>query len=159
MALYEYRNGQIGPLSVQVGEGPGLGCCGGGSSWQLAAVGTASGVASLWRGDEAQAISKQQMCRALTHVRLCVLLSCRAGPKGEGGLDDATGASGAAGGASYKQTSRATQLCELQQQLGGREIASGCLLATCVLRGVADVRCALPALCVCVPSCSHCGRR
>lgn len=34
------------------------------------------------------------------------------GPKGEGGLDDATGASGAAGGASYKQTSRATQLSE-----------------------------------------------
>lgn len=43
------------------------------------------------------------------------LLSClphtpTAGPKGEGGLEDATGASGAAGGASYKQTSRATQL-------------------------------------------------
>jgi hypothetical protein len=36
-----------------------------------------------------------------------------AGPKGEGGLDDATGASGAAGGASYKQTSRATQLGKL----------------------------------------------
>jgi quinol monooxygenase YgiN len=50
MALYEYRNGQIGPPSMQMG------------------------------------------------------------PKGEGGLDDATGASGAAGGASYKQTSRATQL-------------------------------------------------
>lgn len=38
---------------------------------------------------------------------------CCAGPKGEGGLDDATGASGAAGGASYKQTSRATQLGEV----------------------------------------------
>lgn len=50
MALYEYRDGQLGPLSVQMG------------------------------------------------------------PKGEGGLDDATGASGAAGGASYKQTSRLTQL-------------------------------------------------
>jgi len=38
------------------------------------------------------------------------LCAVAAGPKGEGGLDDATGASGAAGGASYKQTSRATQL-------------------------------------------------
>lgn len=33
-----------------------------------------------------------------------------AGPKGEGGLDDATGASGAAGGASMKQTSSAVDL-------------------------------------------------
>jgi hypothetical protein len=35
-----------------------------------------------------------------------------AGPKGEGGLDDATGASGAAGGASYKQTSNVIDLSE-----------------------------------------------
>jgi hypothetical protein len=34
------------------------------------------------------------------------------GPKGEGGLDDATGASGAAGGASMKQSSNAFDLCE-----------------------------------------------
>ena len=31
--------------------------------------------------------------------------SVQGGPRGEGGLDDATGATGAAGGASYKQTS------------------------------------------------------
>ena len=34
------------------------------------------------------------------------------GPRGEGGLDDATGASGAAGGASYKQTSATVDLSE-----------------------------------------------
>ena len=33
-----------------------------------------------------------------------------AGPKGEGGLDDATGASGAAGGAGLKQTSATVDL-------------------------------------------------
>ena len=32
------------------------------------------------------------------------------GPKGEGGLDDATGASGAAGGASLKQSSSTVDL-------------------------------------------------
>lgn len=37
-------------------------------------------------------------------------VSVQGGPKGEGGLDDATGASGAAGGASYKQTSGAVDL-------------------------------------------------
>ncbi|KXZ52883.1 hypothetical protein GPECTOR_8g263 [Gonium pectorale] len=36
-------------------------------------------------------------------------------PKGEGGLDDATGASGAAGGASYKQTSRAFDLTKINE--------------------------------------------
>jgi hypothetical protein len=36
--------------------------------------------------------------------------SMQGGPKGEGGLDDATGASGAAGGASMKQTSRSFDL-------------------------------------------------
>lgn len=35
------------------------------------------------------------------------------GPRGEGGLDDATGATGAAGGASYKQTSNTVDLSEL----------------------------------------------
>ncbi|KAG2499057.1 hypothetical protein HYH03_003242 [Edaphochlamys debaryana] len=39
----------------------------------------------------------------------------QAGPKGEGGLDDATGASGAAGGASYKQTSRAFDLTKVDE--------------------------------------------
>lgn len=34
------------------------------------------------------------------------------GPKGEGGLDDATGASGAAGGAGLKQTSATLDLSE-----------------------------------------------
>ncbi len=33
-----------------------------------------------------------------------------AGPKGEGGLDDATGASGSSGGASMKQTSATVDL-------------------------------------------------
>lgn len=37
-------------------------------------------------------------------------VAVQGGPKGEGGLDDATGASGAAGGASYKQTSGAVDL-------------------------------------------------
>ncbi|KAI8466752.1 MAG: hypothetical protein J3K34DRAFT_432696 [Monoraphidium minutum] len=37
-------------------------------------------------------------------------VSLQGGPKGEGGLDDATGASGAAGGASMKQTSRSFDL-------------------------------------------------
>ncbi|GLC37742.1 hypothetical protein PLESTB_001472200 [Pleodorina starrii] len=41
--------------------------------------------------------------------------SVQAGPKGEGGLDDATGASGAAGGASYKQTSRAFDLTKVDE--------------------------------------------
>ncbi|GFR43711.1 hypothetical protein Agub_g4821 [Astrephomene gubernaculifera] len=42
-------------------------------------------------------------------------VSMQAGPKGEGGLDDATGASGAAGGASYKQTSRAFDLTKVDE--------------------------------------------
>eukprot|EP00882_Tetradesmus_deserticola_P007000 GHRQ01007372.1.p1 GENE.GHRQ01007372.1~~GHRQ01007372.1.p1 ORF type:complete len:242 (+),score=81.25 GHRQ01007372.1:210-935(+) len=42
--------------------------------------------------------------------------SMQSGPKGEGGLDDATGASGAAGGASYKQTSTAAQLQSLADE-------------------------------------------
>lgn len=42
-----------------------------------------------------------------------------AGPKGEGGLDDATGASGAAGGAGYKQTSRLTQLSKYSIEVAG----------------------------------------
>lgn len=37
-------------------------------------------------------------------------VSLQGGPKGEGGLDDATGASGAAGGAGMKQTSRSFDL-------------------------------------------------
>lgn len=37
------------------------------------------------------------------------------GPRGEGGLDDATGASGAAGGASYKQTSGTVDLSECRR--------------------------------------------
>ncbi|PNH06612.1 hypothetical protein TSOC_006996 [Tetrabaena socialis] len=41
------------------------------------------------------------------------------GPKGEGGLDDATGASGAAGGASYKQTSRAFDLTKVDEHEEG----------------------------------------
>ncbi|KAG2453635.1 hypothetical protein HYH02_001848 [Chlamydomonas schloesseri] len=41
--------------------------------------------------------------------------SMQEGPKGEGGLDDATGASGAAGGASYKQTSRAFDLTKVNE--------------------------------------------
>ncbi|KAG2439177.1 hypothetical protein HXX76_004543 [Chlamydomonas incerta] len=41
--------------------------------------------------------------------------SIQEGPKGEGGLDDATGASGAAGGASYKQTSRAFDLTKVNE--------------------------------------------
>lgn len=45
--------------------------------------------------------------------------SMQSGPKGEGGLDDATGASGAAGGASYKQTSTAAQL----QTLGEDDVS------------------------------------
>ena len=36
--------------------------------------------------------------------------SVQGGPRGEGGLDDATGATGAAGGASYKQTSGTVDL-------------------------------------------------
>jgi len=36
------------------------------------------------------------------------------GPKGEGGLDDATGASGAAGGASMKQTSASFDLSKIE---------------------------------------------
>lgn len=39
-------------------------------------------------------------------------VAVQGGPKGEGGLDDATGASGAAGGASYKQTSATVDLSE-----------------------------------------------
>ncbi|EFJ50920.1 hypothetical protein VOLCADRAFT_103706 [Volvox carteri f. nagariensis] len=42
-------------------------------------------------------------------------VAIQAGPKGEGGLDDATGASGAAGGASYKQTSRAFDLTKVDE--------------------------------------------
>ncbi len=41
------------------------------------------------------------------------MTSVQGGPRGEGGLDDATGASGAAGGASYKQTSSTVDLSEL----------------------------------------------
>ena len=37
-------------------------------------------------------------------------VSVQGGPRGEGGLDDATGATGAAGGASYKQTSGVVDL-------------------------------------------------
>lgn len=55
-------------------------------------------------------------CKRRAAVMSCLVPCCgvalRAGPKGEGGLDDATGASGAAGGASYKQTSRAFDLSE-----------------------------------------------
>ena len=40
------------------------------------------------------------------------MAAVQGGPKGEGGLDDATGASGAAGGASYKQTSATVDLSE-----------------------------------------------
>ena len=40
----------------------------------------------------------------------------QAGPKGEGGLDDATGASGAAGGAGYKQTSGAVDLTAIEEE-------------------------------------------
>lgn len=39
-----------------------------------------------------------------------------AGPKGEGGLDDATGQGGSGGGASYKQTSQS-----VQQGIGERD--------------------------------------
>ncbi|GIL47205.1 hypothetical protein Vafri_4077 [Volvox africanus] len=42
-------------------------------------------------------------------------VAIQAGPKGEGGLDDATGASGAAGGASYKQTSGAFDLTKVDE--------------------------------------------
>lgn len=41
-------------------------------------------------------------------------VSLQGGPKGEGGLDDATGASGAAGGASMKQTSRSFDLSAIE---------------------------------------------
>ncbi len=41
------------------------------------------------------------------------------GPRGEGGLDDATGASGAAGGASYKQTSGAVDLTNVEEEEEG----------------------------------------
>eukprot|EP00798_Chlamydomonas_sp_ICE-L_P020313 gene20313-27069_t len=37
-------------------------------------------------------------------------------PKGEGGLDDATGASGAAGGASLKQTSATVDLTNMTEE-------------------------------------------
>jgi quinol monooxygenase YgiN len=42
-------------------------------------------------------------------------VSVQGGPKGEGGLDDATGASGAAGGASYKQTSSTVDLTSIKE--------------------------------------------
>jgi hypothetical protein len=65
-----------------------------------------------------------------------VLLSCVAwsGPKGEGGLDDATGASGAAGGASYKQTSKAAQLsesCTLGSRDADEELLMSCTACSC----------------------------
>ncbi len=51
-----------------------------------------------------------QLLATLCSVLLLSLLL--PGPKGEGGLDDATGASGAAGGASMKQTSGTVDLSE-----------------------------------------------
>ena len=42
------------------------------------------------------------------------MASVQGGPRGEGGLDDATGATGAAGGASYKQTSGTVDLSKLK---------------------------------------------
>lgn len=45
------------------------------------------------------------------------MASVQGGPRGEGGLDDATGATGAAGGASYKQTSGTVDLSKLKIKL------------------------------------------
>ena len=70
------------------------------------------------------------LTRSMYHV-----LVASAGPKGEGGLDDATGASGAAGGASYKQTSRAFDLsesggpvCRCWGHGGGGRFCHGCVM-------------------------------
>ena len=43
-------------------------------------------------------------------------IGVQGGPRGEGGLDDATGASGAAGGASYKQTSGTVDLTKVKEE-------------------------------------------
>jgi hypothetical protein len=52
------------------------------------------------------------------------------GPRGEGGLDDATGATGAAGGASYKQTSATVDLSEqrISDLCGGAAVRVACTL-------------------------------
>jgi hypothetical protein len=44
------------------------------------------------------------------------MASVQGGPRGEGGLDDATGATGAAGGASYKQTSGTVDLTKKEDE-------------------------------------------
>lgn len=43
-------------------------------------------------------------------------VATQGGPKGEGGLDDATGAAGTAGGAGYKQTSSAVDLTNIKEE-------------------------------------------
>ncbi|GAB4816838.1 hypothetical protein N2152v2_003884 [Parachlorella kessleri] len=47
------------------------------------------------------------------------------GPKGEGGLDDATGASGSSGGASMKQTSATVDLTNIEEEPGERKDSWG----------------------------------
>jgi len=44
------------------------------------------------------------------------MASVQGGPRGEGGLDDATGASGTAGGAGYKQTSGVVDLTKKDEE-------------------------------------------
>lgn len=48
-------------------------------------------------------------CTTIALFCIIILYGCRTGPKGEGGLDDATGAGGR-GGAGYTQTSKAVDL-------------------------------------------------
>lgn len=48
-------------------------------------------------------------------------VAVQGGPKGEGGLDDATGASGSSGGASMKQTSATVDLTNIEEEPGERK--------------------------------------
>lgn len=82
MALYEWRDGNLGPA-----------CCQGGM-W------------CLYKSPAA---------------------TFNTGPKGEGGLDDATGAGGR-GGAGYTQTSRAVDLGAARVNLEDEETGAGWLL-------------------------------
>lgn len=134
MSMYEFVDGKIGASSVQGGEwwlhgvrGPPRSCllllsCGRPARSARRILGNTDcmppaaavpcvcvGGAAGWHLGPRPAIFRHTH---LPHPPALCNAIYPSGPKGEGGLDDATGASGAAGGASYKQTSATVDLSE-----------------------------------------------
>jgi hypothetical protein len=90
MALYEMKNGQISNICIQGGA---------------CAVQNSRKHASAERTPRTVSVFRVKLGGAGRPFAWAI-----AGPKGEGGLDDATGAGGSGGGASMKQSSGAVDL-------------------------------------------------